>query len=322
MTHEIPTLEDILDARSSVYEYLNPTPLFSYPGINNLVGTSVWVKHENHQPVGAFKVRGGVNMASHLSEKEKSAGLYTASTGNHGQSIAYAAQIYDVQAIIAVPEVANPGKVAAMRAMGAKVVHHGNDFDEARVWAQAQAQKNGGKFISPTDEELIIGVGTYGLEVMESLPDVDAIIVPVGAGSGVCGTSIVAKTINPNVEIIAVQSAQAPTQQQSWLAKKPVTAEMTTIAEGLATRVSFKNTQTIMQKYVDQFVLVDDVAIQDAVYQYLIHSHNLIEEAGAASLAAAIQLSSYLQHKKVVVIASGGNLSTKNLAQILANHTD
>lgn len=318
----IPTLEDILDARDAVYRFLNPTALYSYPGINQLVGTRVWVKHENHQPVGAFKVRGGVYMASLLTEAEKKAGLYTASTGNHGQSIAFAAGLYGIRATIAVPEVANPGKVAAMKALGATIIHHGNDFDEAREWAQTEANNKGGKFIGPTDYELVKGVGTYGLEIMESLPEVDTIIVPVGAGSGVCGTSIVAKTLKPEVEIIAVQSAQAPTQQKSWQAGHAVTAPMTSVAEGLATRVAFENTQKIMRQYVDQFILAEDEDIQKAVFYYLIHTHNLVEEAGAAALAAALQLKDQLRNRNVVVVLSGGNLSTRNLAEILQKYRE
>ncbi len=316
-TATIPTLTDILAARKAVYTHLDPTPLFTYAGINELVGTSTWLKHENHQPVGAFKIRGGLYLASQLSDKEKAAGLYTASTGNHGQSIAYAARENHIAATIVVPEVANPGKVAAMRGLGATVVHHGNDFDEAREWAQHLADQSGGKCIGPTDEQLICGVGTYGLEIMQSLPEVDCIIVPVGAGSGVCGTAIVAKTINPNVQIIAVQSAQAPSMQLSWAAQKPVPSTTTTVAEGLATRMPFENTQKIMRKYVDEFILVDDKAINQAVYLLLKHTHNLVEEAGAASLAAAIKIKQQLQNKKVALVISGGNLDPENLFNIV-----
>ncbi len=319
-TATMPTIIDILAARKAVYAHLNPTPLFTYAGINKLVGTSTWLKHENHQPVGAFKVRGGLYLASQLSDTEKIAGLYSASTGNHGQSIAYAASKNHIAATIVVPEVANPGKVAAMRGLGATVEHHGKDFDEAREWAQHLANQAGGKFIGPTDEQLICGVGTYGLEIMQTLPDVDCIIVPVGAGSGVCGTAIVAKTLNPNIQIIAVQSAQAPSMQLSWAAKKPVPAATTTLAEGLATRIPFENTQKIMRKYVDDFILVDDEDINHAIYLLLQHTHNLVEEAGAASLAAAIKIRQQLQGKKVALVISGGNLDSKNLFNILNSY--
>ena len=277
-----PSLHDVMAARRHVYRYLKPTPLYHYSGLGELIGAKVWVKHENHQPVGAFKVRGGLNLVAQLGETERAGGLYTASTGNHGQSIAYAARAYGVRATIAVPEGANPGKVAAMRGLGAEVAFHGRDFDNAREWVTRLAAERGGRFVGPTEEQLIHGVGTYALEIIEDLPEVDVIIVPVGAGSGVCATAIVAKTINPAIQVIGVQSAQAPAIQMSWAAGKPVSADMNTVAEGLATRVPFENTQRIMRKYLDDFLLVEDAAIEDAILLLLEHTHNLAEGAGAA----------------------------------------
>ncbi len=316
----MPCLHDIIRARTNVYKFLNPTPLYNYPTLSRVVGTEVWVKHENHQPVGAFKVRGGVHLAAGLNSRERAGGLFTASTGNHGQSIAFAAQAYGLCATIAVPEGANPGKIAAMQALGAEVIVHGNDFDTAREWIRGVAREKGGYFVGPTDTPLIEGVGTYALEIMESLPDVDLIIVPVGAGSGVCGTAIVAKTIHPSVQVIGVQSAQAPAQQQSWHAGTMQEADMQTIAEGLATRVPFDNTQQLMRHYLDDFVLVDDNAIEHAVYLLLAHTHNLVEEAGAASLAAALQMGESLQGKKVVLVVSGGNIAPQRLQHILQEY--
>lgn len=313
-----PTLQDIFAARARVYRHLKPTPLYRYPGLCDLVGTDIWVKHENHQPVGAFKVRGGLNYVAGLTEQERAAGLFTASTGNHGQSIAYAARTFDTKATIAVPEGSNPGKVAAMRGLGAEVVFHGRDFDTAREWIAAEAQRAGGNFVGPTDAPLICGVGTYALEILESLPEVETIVVPVGAGSGACGVSIAAKSINPKIQIIAAQSAQAPTMQMSWAAGKTVTAPMTTFAEGVATRVPFENTQRIMRRYLDDFVLVDDGDIRAAVRLLLEHTHNLAEGAGAVSLAAALKLRARLAGRKTVIVLSGGNLSPANLKSILA----
>jgi len=317
MPQIISTIEDILAARKNVYQYLKPTPLYHYPTLSELIGANIWIKHENHQPVGAFKVRGGLNLAANLTNEEKSNGLFTASTGNHGQSIAYAAKAYGLKATIAVPEGANSGKVAAMRGLGAEVVFHGVDFDEAREWIKLVAEKKGGKFVSPTDEHLIHGVGTYALEILEELPTVDTIIVPVGAGSGVCGTGIVAKTINKDIQIIAVQSAQAPAMKLSWESGMMVEAEMKTIAEGLATRIPFENTQRIMRKYVDDFILVDDDDIKLAITTLLEHTHNLVEEAGAAPLAAAIQIKETIKGKNIVLVMSGGNISLHNLKNAL-----
>ena len=316
----MPTLHDIIAARPNVYRYLKPTPLYHYSGLSELVGTQVWVKHENHQPVGAFKVRGGLNLAANLTEAEREAGLFTASTGNHGQSIAFSARAYGIKATIAVPEGANPGKVAAMRGLGAEVVFHGHDFDTAREWIMGEAEAHGGRFIGPIEELLICGVGTYALEIVEELAEVDTIIVPVGAGSGACGVSIVAKTINPKIEVIAVQSAQAPSMQRSWQRGELVTAEMNTFAEGIATRVPFQNTQRIMRQYLDDFVLVDDADIKHAVGLLLEHTRNLAEGAGAAPLAAALQMKDRLVGKKVVLILSGGNLSMEKLKGILSTY--
>ena len=313
----MPTIHDIYRARPHVYQHLRPTPLYHYSGLSKLVQAEIYLKHENHQPVGAFKVRGGLNLCANLSDAQKQGGLFTASTGNHGQSIAFAARAHGIEATIAVPEGANPGKVAAMEGLGAKVIHHGKDFDTARLWIMEVAKEKGGTFVGPTDEALIHGVGTYCLEIVEDLPDVEVIIVPVGAGSGVCGTAIVAKAINPNIRVIGVQSAQAPTMQKSWQQGKPVEAQMETIAEGMATRMPFANTQAIMAEYLDDFVLVEDSAIEEAVRLLLIHSHNLVEEAGAAPFAAALQLKEQLTGKKVALVVSGGNLSVERLPAIL-----
>jgi threonine dehydratase len=315
--HPMPTLADVIAARPHVYRYLRPTPLYHYPGLSELLRAEVWVKHENHQPVGAFKVRGGLNLAAQLSEAERRAGLFTASTGNHGQSIAFAARVHGLKVTIAVPEGANPGKVAAMRGLGAEVIFHGSDFDTAREWIAAAAEAQGGRFVGPTEEPLICGVGTYALEILEDLPQVQTIIVPVGAGSGACGTSVVAKSINPKIEVIAAQSAQAPAMQLSWQSGQLVTADTRTFAEGVATRVPFLNTQRIMRQYLDDFVLVDDVAIKDAVLLLLHHTHNLAEGAGAVPLAAALKIKERLAGKKVVLVLSGGNLSLEQLRDIL-----
>jgi threonine dehydratase len=313
----MPTLHDIISARPHVYRYLRPTPLYRYSGLSDLLGAEVWVKHENHHPVGAFKVRGGLNLAANLTEAERQAGLFTASTGNHGQSIAFAAQVHGIRATIAVPEGANPGKVAAMRGLGAEVVFHGPDFDTAREWIAAEAEARGGRFVGPTEEALICGVGTYALEILEDLPEVQTIVVPVGAGSGACGTSIVAKSVNLKIEVIAAQSAQAPAMQLSWKSGQLVTAEMRTFAEGVATRVPFLNTQRIMRQYLDDFVLVDDEAIKEAIVLLLQHTHNLAEGAGAVALAAALQVKERLAGKKVALILSGGNLALEQLQEII-----
>lgn len=311
------SLKEIIKASKNVYRHLSPTPLRYYQQLSEQIGAKIWLKHENHNPTSAFKVRGGINILSQLTSSQKQAGLYTASTGNHGQSIAYASQVYNAKATIYVPKSANPGKVAAMQAYGAEVVHFGDNFDQCRDAALEAANKNDGLFIGPTDEVLINGVGSYGLEIMNDLPDVDVIIVPVGAGSGICGTSIVAKTINPKIKIIGVQSAQAPAQQLSWTNRVLIEAVSKTIAEGVATGVPFINTQKIMWENVDEFILVDDKDIIKANKILIETSHNLIEEASATTLAAALKIKPQLKGKNVVMIMSGGNISMNNLAALL-----
>jgi len=312
-----PTLQDVYAARAHVYRYLKPTALHHYATLSALIGAEIYIKHENHQPVGAFKVRGGLNLAAHLTSEQRKGGLYTASTGNHGQSIAFAARAHGIRATIAVPEGANPGKVAAMRGLGADVIFHGVDFDTAREWIAGIAKEKGGVFVGPTDEYLIQGVGTYAFEILHELPDVETIIVPVGAGSGVCGTSIVAKNINPNIEVIGAQSAQAPAMKLSWESGELIPGKMETFAEGVATRVPFENTQRIMRKYLDDFVLVDDEDIKRAIVLLLEHTHNLAEGAGAIALATALQLKERLAGKNVVLVMSGGNLAVDKLKSML-----
>lgn len=315
----MPTLADVYAARLNVSKYLAPTPLRQYPTLNAATGLDLYVKHENQLPTGAFKVRGGIHLAAGMDRAARQAGLITASTGNHGQSIAYAAQLVGVQATIAVPEHANPSKVAAMRGLGAEVVFQGRDFDAARRWAMQLAEETGRYFVGPTDERLICGVATLGLEIVETLPDVDVIIVPVGAGSGVCGTAIVAKTINPAIQVVAVQSAQAPTQQQSWQAGRPVIGPMQTFIEGVATREPFDNTQAIMRRYLDDFILIDDHDTKDAMRMLLEHTRNLPEGAAGLPLAAALQLREQLTDKKVAIDFCGGNLSMQQLRELLSD---
>ncbi|MCH8299881.1 MAG: threonine dehydratase [Candidatus Marinimicrobia bacterium] len=311
------SIDDIRAAQINVYKHLKPTPLYHYTGLSELLGTDVWVKHENHQPVGAFKVRGGINLAASLTDEEKKRGLYTASSGNHGQSIAYASRAFGITATIAVPEGANPEKVALMKGMGAEVLFHGEDFDSAREWVEELAKEKNGKFVSPTDDELICGVGTYALEILEELPDVNKIFVPVGAGSGVCGTCIVAKNTDSDIRVIGVQSTEAPTMQRSWKSGELLSGEMNTTVEGIATRVAFESTQEIMRKYLDDFLLVSDESIYKALNLLIEHTHNLVEGAGAAAFAGALSVKETLKGQKIVVIMSGGNISTGQLSSIL-----
>jgi threonine dehydratase len=318
MDWQIPTFADVLAARRRIAPYLRPTALHTYPGLDELVGTEVWVKHENHQPVGAFKVRGGVNLVSHLSEDERRRGLITASTGNHGQSIAYAARLFGVRAIICVPEGANPVKVDSMRALGAEIVVHGADFDEAREHCEFLAAEQGLRYVHSGNEPLLIaGVGTETLELLEERPDVDVVVVPIGGGSGAAGACIVARAIRPQIEVIGVQSDAAPAAFRSWETRSLVEDRMGTSAEGLATRVPFELPQRILWELLDDFVLVSEEEIRRATVLMLERTRNLIEPAGAAPLAAALRLRDRLAGKRVALIASGGNVSPEQLRALL-----
>jgi threonine dehydratase len=320
MDWQIPTFADVLAARRRIAPYLRPTALHTYPALDELVGTEVWVKHENHQPVGAFKVRGGVNLVSHLSEDERRRGLITASTGNHGQSIAYAARLFGVRAIICIPEGANPVKVDSMRALGAEIVVHGADFDDAREHSERLAAEHGFRYVHSGNEPLLIaGVGTETLEILEERPDVDVVVVPIGGGSGAAGACIVAKAIRPQIEVIGVQSDAAPAAFRSWETRSLVEDRMGTFAEGLATRVPFELPQRILWELLDDFVLVSEEEIRRATVLMLERARNLIEPAGAAPLAAVLRLRERFAGRRVALIASGGNVSPAQLRALLVD---
>jgi threonine dehydratase len=313
------SFEDIVAARERIARYLPRTPLYEYPGLSKLLGFSYYLKHENHQPVGAFKVRGGVNFISQLSEEERRRGVLCATRGNHGQSVAYAARLFGVQAVIVVPEGNNPEKNAAMEDLGAELVVHGKDFDEAVVKAEELKREHGYRYVHSANEPaLVAGVGTYALEVFEAVEGIDAIIVPIGLGSGISGVSLVAKKLSPATRIIGVQAEKAPAVCLSWRQKRVVTTESAdTIADGLATRVPAKLTMEIINQCVDDIVLLSEEEILDGVGLVLRETHNLAEGAGAASTAAAFKLREELRGQRVVGVLSGGNIDRATLRTVL-----
>ncbi len=315
---QAPTFADVLRARQVIARHLRPTPLHHYPALDRLVGTRVLVKHENYQPIGAFKVRGGLNYMAHLSSGQRAQGVITASTGNHGQSIAYAARVYGVRAVIVAPEDANPVKVEAMRGHGAEVRLVGADFEAAKAAGEQMAQEEGLCFISSGDEPLLIaGVATHTLEILEEAPEVDTIIVPVGGGSGAAGACLVAKTLKPQVQVIGVQASASPAAYLTWTERTPRTAPNRTLAEGLATGAPFMLPQRLLWDHLDDFVLVEDEELLDAVRLYLEKAKTLAEPAGAAPLAAALHLRERLAGRTVALILSGGNISPHQLHMVL-----
>jgi threonine dehydratase len=320
MDGEAPTLADVLEARRRIAPHLSPTPLYAYPGLVELLGTEVYVKHENHLPTGAFKVRGGVNLVSQLDAETRERGVIAASTGNHGQSVAYGARLFGVRATICVPESANPVKVASMRGLGAEVVFHGSDFDDAREHCEQLAREHGYRYVHSGDEPLLIaGVGTATLEILEEQPGTDALVVPIGGGSGAAGACIVAKTLKPDLTVIGVQSEAAPAAYRSWREGKLLEDRMETFAEGLQTRTAFALPQRILRKWLDDFVLVSDDEIRAAQALMIETTRNLVEAAGAAPLAAALRMRDELAGKQVALIASGGNATREQLLAVLGS---
>jgi threonine dehydratase len=316
---EAPTFQDVLLARRQIRPYLARTPLHTYPAVNALLGTQVYIKHENYQPIGAFKVRGGINLISQLAPEQRERGVITASTGNHGQSVAYAAQLFGVRARIVVPEGANPGKVAAMQGMGAEVIFHGVNFDAARLHCEDLVRDRGYRYVHPGDEPLLIaGVGTETLEMLEDEPGLDVIVVPVGGGSGAAGACIVARAVNPRLRVIGAQSEASPAAYESWRQGKLIEAPNRTVAEGLATGSAFSLPQAILRERLDDFVLVGDGEILQAMVWMVERAHTLAEGAGAAALAAAYRLRDELAGKRVGLVCSGGNVSLDQLRRALA----
>ena len=318
MDWHVPTLADVLRARRRITPHLRPTPLFRYASLDDLVGTEVYVKHENHQPVGAFKVRGGVNLISQLSAEERERGVIAASTGNHGQSIAYAARLFGVASTICVPEGANPVKVVSMRGLGAELVFYGRDYDEAREHCERLAREHGYRYVHSGNEPLLIaGVATETLEILDEQPDVEVIVVPIGGGSGAAGACIVAGAVNPAVRVIGVQSDAAPAAFRSWRERRLVEDRMGTFAEGLATRTAFELPQQILRQWLKDFVLVGDDEIRAAQALMIETTRNLVEAAGAAPLAAALRLRDQLAGRRVALVLSGGNASREQLLDAL-----
>lgn len=314
-----PTLADVLRARAAIAPYLRPTPTIEPPALGAALGCRAFVKCENLTPIGAFKVRGGINLIATLTPEERRRGVLAASTGNHAQSVAYAARIFGVPATIFMPAAANPLKVAATRALGAEVVLTGEDFDAAREAAEERAAREERRYIHSANEPLLIaGVGTYALELLEAAPDLDVIFVPVGAGSGVLGTAVVARAVNPAIRVIGVQAEGASAVYHSWKEGRRVEFDrITTFAEGLATRRPFDLPLALLPKLVDEIMLVSDDELETAIVLLLETTRQVAEGAGAAAAAAALHRRDELAGKQVGVVLSGGNITAEQLRGIL-----
>jgi threonine dehydratase len=321
MDWPIPTLADVLKARLALKRYLLATPALDPPALARALGCRAVVKCENVNPTGAFKVRGGINLLGSLEPDVQQRGVVAASTGNHGQSVAYAARIFGVAATIFMPADANPLKFAATEAHRASVIQTGRDFDQARLAAEEYAERHKLRYIHSSNEPLLVaGVGTAALELLEDYPELDTIVVPVGGGSGVIGAGVVARAVNPAIRVVGVQAEGAPAVYQSWRqGRRTVTDRVDTFAEGLATREPFAMPLALLPKFVDEIALVNDDQIAAAIRLLFETTRQVAEGAGAAATALVMSRRDEFAGKQVGLILSGGNITTEQFRRIL-NH--
>lgn len=304
------SLEELEDAADRVHAVFPGTHQYAWPLLAARLGTEVWVKHENHTPLGAFKVRGGIIHVEKLARDARApSGLICATRGNHGQSLAFAGKRFGLPVTIVAPEGNSVEKNAAMEALGARLIEHGSDFDAARRHAMRLADEQGLYFAPSFHPDLVLGVATYALELFRAAPDLDVLYVPIGLGSGICGAIRARDVLGLKTEIIGVQSARAPAYARSLEAGHPVeTNSADTMADGLAVRIPDPNALAIIRDGAARVVTVTDDEIAEAVRIYWTDTHNLSEGAGAAALEAVIQDKDTLQGRRVGVILSGGNI--------------
>jgi len=315
---QIPALNDVLSARARVRRLVRPTPLLWHPLLAAETGLNIHVKHENHNPTCSFKIRGGLNLVASLPADERR-GVISASTGNHGQSIAMASRLEGVPCTIVTPRGNNPEKNASMRAMGAEVIEAGRDFDEAREYVERMSVERGLRYVHSANEPLLLaGVATYALEIFEDLPDADTVIVPIGGGSGASGCCLVRTALGSRAKVIGVQASRANAFARSWKTRTRVVGDSAdTFAEGMATRVTFDLTYGILERELDDIVELTEGELAEGVRLALRTAHNLAEGAGAAPLMAAVKLREQLAGKKVVCVMTGGNIDAATLRGVL-----
>jgi threonine dehydratase len=313
-----PTYDDVLAARPRVYAHMRRSPLLKHPLLDEWIGRSAWVKHENHNPTGSFKIRGGLNLAALMSDEEKRRGVICASTGNHGQSVATACRLRGIRCRIVVPARNNPDKTAAIRALGAEVHEYGSDFDEAREYVEALSAREGWRYVHNANEpHLISGVATYAVELFEECPNVDYVFVPIGGGSGAAGCAIVRTALGSRAKVIGVQAARADAFARSWRGSVRVDGGADTFAEGIATRTTFDLTFALLKSSLDDVVTLEESELEEGLSAALRCTHNLAEGAGAAALAAA-RKATIPADARVVCVMSGGNADERTLRRVLA----
>ena len=316
---EVISFQNIVEANKKIRKFVTRTPTYYSVVFSRRTGAEVYLKLECFQPVGAFKIRGAFNKICSLSKSELKKGLVTASSGNHGLSVAYAAKIYGTKAVVVVPENAVKEKVEAIESYGAEVVKYGKDYEEAYLKALGIQEKTKMTFVHPfEDASVIAGQGTISLELLEDVPDLDTIIVPVGGGGLISGIAIAAKTLKPDIKIIGVQAEGAPAVYLSWKAGKIVEIDsVKTVADGLVARKPLELSFKIIKRYVDDILLITDQEIGEAVLALLREAHILAEPSGATSLAALLFKYHPKPKEKVATIISGANISLDYLASLL-----
>lgn len=313
----ILSLNAALGAREVIRAHLAPTPLRRYPSLDRLIGATVFIKHENHNPTGTFKIRGGIHLMHHLKQNGVR-GVITYSTGNHGTSVAASARMFGLQAVVVVPIGSNPLKIQAIKDSGSELIEYGQDFEMAGKKVAQLVEERGLYFVHPANEShLINGVGTEFLEIAETLPDLDVMIVPVGAGSEVAAAITVLKQIRPQIEIIAVQAEASQAAYLSWKAGKIVTAPNKTFAGGVATGIAYETPFGLYKNGLNDFVLLNEEELYQGIALAAHHTRNLTEGAGSACLRAAFKIRKQLFGKKVVIQMSGGNASGEELRKAM-----
>lgn len=318
------TLDALQTARALVYRHMPPTPQFAWPLLADRVGTEVWVKHENHTPTGAFKVRGGLVYLDELTRSQPDCpGIVTATRGNHGQSIPFAARAFGIPVEVLVPKGNSVEKNSAMRGWGASVETFGDDFEDARQEAVRRGEEDGKHIIGPFHEPLVRGVATYALELFEAVPDLDVVYAPIGMGSGICGLITVRDLLGLKTEIVGVVSAGADAYALSYEAGKVVSTNTTrtVLGDGMDCRAPWEQPVDIIHKGAARVVRVTDDEIAEAMRIYYTDTHNIAEGAGAAPLAAALQERDRLKGQKTGVILSGGNVDSDKFAKVLSGTT-
>jgi len=314
----LPTVSEIESSAHNIYSVFSPTPQYRWPLLSERLGVDIWVKHENHTPVGAFKVRGGLVYFAALAGNRAIKEVITATRGNHGQSVALSAKKYGISSTIVVPIGNSVEKNAAMRALGARLIEHGDDFQAAREHAASVAEVSGAHMLPSFHPLLVQGVATYALELFRAVSDLDYMYVPIGLGSGICGAIAVRNALSPKTKIVGVVSAHAPAYALSFSARQARESPVSTVlADGMACRIPQPEALETIWKYVDHIVEVTDNEIAEAMRTVYECTHNCAEGAGAAAIAAVAKERDRLKKKRVATVLSGGNVDRVVFANVL-----